>query len=47
MDVINKSTFNDNRFVVFKNDKNFSLIEIKEKSIPHAFINKSNLRSIA
>ena len=32
---------------VFKNDKNFSLIEIKEKSIPHAFINKSNLRSIA
>ena len=32
---------------VFKNDENFSLIEIKEKSLPHAFINKSNLRSIA
>ena len=32
---------------VFENDQNFSLIEIKEKSIPHAFINKSNLRSIA
>jgi UDP-3-O-[3-hydroxymyristoyl] N-acetylglucosamine deacetylase len=32
---------------VFENDKNFSLIEIKEKSLPHAFINKSNLRSIA
>ena len=32
---------------VFENDGNFSLIEIKEKSLPHAFINKSNLRSIA
>ena len=32
---------------VFKNDENFSLIEIKEKSLPHTFINKSNLRSIA
>ena len=32
---------------VFENDENFSLIEIKEKSLPHAFINKSNLRSIA
>ena len=32
---------------VFGNDENFSLIEIKEKSLPHAFINKSNLRSIA
>ncbi|WP_415271510.1 UDP-3-O-acyl-N-acetylglucosamine deacetylase [Candidatus Pelagibacter sp. Uisw_121] len=32
---------------VFENDQNFSLIEIKEKSLPHAFINKSNLRSIA
>ena len=32
---------------VFKNDENFSLLEIKEKNLPHAFINKSNLRSIA
>ena len=32
---------------VFENGQNFSLIEIKEKSLPHAFINKSNLRSIA
>ena len=32
---------------VFENDENFSLIEIKEKNLPHAFINKSHLRSIA
>ena len=32
---------------LFESDENFSLIEIKEKSLPHAFINKSNLRSIA
>ena len=32
---------------VFENDENFSLIEIKEKSLPHAFISKGNLRSIA
>ena len=32
---------------VFQNDENFSLIEIKEKNLPHAFINKSQLRSIA
>ncbi len=32
---------------VFANDENFSLIEIKEKNLPHAFINKSHLRSIA
>ena len=32
---------------VFENDENFSLLEIKEKNLPHAFINKSNLRSIA
>ena len=32
---------------VFLNDENFSLLEIKEKNLPHAFINKSNLRSIA
>ena len=32
---------------VFQNDENFSLLEIKEKNLPHAFINKSSLRSIA
>jgi|TARA_B110000114_G_C15008410_1_gene363718 UDP-3-O-[3-hydroxymyristoyl] N-acetylglucosamine deacetylase len=32
---------------VFQNDENFSLLEIKEKNLPNAFINKSNLRSIA
>jgi UDP-3-O-[3-hydroxymyristoyl] N-acetylglucosamine deacetylase len=32
---------------VFSNKENFSLLEIKEKNIPHAFINKAQLRSIA
>ena len=32
---------------VFQNDENFSLIEITEKSLPNAFINKSHLKSIA
>jgi len=32
---------------VFKNDENFSLIEITEKHLPNAFVNKSHLRSIA
>ena len=32
---------------VFQNDKNFSLIEITEKHLPNAFINKSHLKSIA
>ena len=32
---------------VFKDKNNFSIIEIKEKNLPHAFINKSNLRAIA
>ena len=32
---------------VFQNDENFSLIEVTEKHIPNAFINKSHLRSIA
>ncbi|MBD1157110.1 UDP-3-O-[3-hydroxymyristoyl] N-acetylglucosamine deacetylase [Pelagibacterales bacterium SAG-MED20] len=32
---------------VFQNKQNFTLFEIKEKSIPHAFINKGHLRSIA
>ena len=32
---------------VFSDDKNFSIIEIKEKNIPHAFINRNFLKSIA
>jgi len=32
---------------VFQNDENFSLIEITEKNLPNAFINRSHLRSIA
>ncbi len=32
---------------VFVNNENFSLIEIKEKNLPHIFVNKSHLRSIA
>tara|TARA_B110000037_G_scaffold205026_1_gene249537 strand:- start:617 stop:1537 length:921 start_codon:yes stop_codon:yes gene_type:complete len=32
---------------VFGNKENFSLLEIKEKNLPHAFINKGHLRSIA
>jgi UDP-3-O-[3-hydroxymyristoyl] N-acetylglucosamine deacetylase len=32
---------------VFENKENFSLIEIKEKSLPHAFINRGYLKSIA
>ena len=32
---------------VFKNKENFSIIEIKEKNLPHALINRSLLRSIA
>ena len=32
---------------VFQNDENFSLIEITEKYLPSAFINKSHLKSIA
>ena len=32
---------------VFDNKENYSLIEIKEKTLPHAFINKNHLRSIA
>ena len=32
---------------VFANKENFSLLEIQEKNLPHAFINKSHLRSIA
>jgi len=32
---------------VFASKENFSLIEIKEKNIPHAFINRAHLKSIA
>ena len=32
---------------VFQNDKNFSILEIKEKNLPHTLINKKLLRSIA
>ena len=32
---------------VFQDKNNFSIVEIKEKSLPHAFINKGNLRAIA
>jgi len=32
---------------VFQDKNNFSIIEITEKNLPHAFINKGNLRAIA
>ena len=32
---------------VFKDKNNFSILEIKEKNLPHTLINKSLLRSIA
>ena len=32
---------------VFENKDNFSILEIKEKNLPHTLINKSLLRSIA
>ena len=32
---------------VFKNKENFSIIEIKEKNLPHTLINRNLLRSIA
>ena len=32
---------------VFENQENYSLLEIKEKSLPHSFVNKKHLRSIA
>ncbi len=32
---------------VFENKENFSIVEIKEKNLPHTLINKKNLRSIA
>jgi len=32
---------------VFSDNKNFSILEIKEKNIPHSFINRNFLKSIA
>ena len=32
---------------IFENNKNFSILEIKEKNLPHTLLNKSFLRSIA
>merc|ERR1711966_4970 len=32
---------------VFENKENFSIIEIKERNLPHSIINRSLLRSIA
>ena len=32
---------------VFKNKENFSILEIKEKNLPHSFINRNILKSIA
>ena len=32
---------------VFSNKENFSIVEIKEKNLPHSLINKTLLRSIA
>ena len=32
---------------VFKNSENFSIIEIKERNLPHNLINRSLLKSIA
>ena len=32
---------------VFNNDSNFSILEVKEKTIPNIFLNKKHLRSIA
>ena len=32
---------------VFQNKENFSILEIQEKNLPHAFINKSHVRSVA
>ena len=32
---------------IFENSENFSILEIKEKNLPHSLINKKLLRSIA
>ena len=41
------SLTNDLLREVFKDKSNFSIFELKEKSLPHSFINKSALKSIA
>jgi UDP-3-O-[3-hydroxymyristoyl] N-acetylglucosamine deacetylase len=33
--------------IVFENKENYSLLEIKEKTLPYTFVNKKHLRSIA
>ena len=32
---------------LLSNNENYSIIELKEKNIPHSFINKTALKSIA
>ena len=32
---------------VFQDNSNFSIIEVKEKTVPHTILNRSHLRSIA
>ena len=32
---------------VFQNNNNYSIVEIKEKNLPHTLINKNFLKSIA
>ena len=32
---------------LFKDNSNFSLLEVKEKVVPNAFVNRAHLRSIA
>ena len=32
---------------IFSDNQNFSIFELKEKNIPHSFINKTALKSIA
>ena len=32
---------------IFENKENFSILEIKEKNLPHTLINRKLLRSIA
>jgi len=32
---------------VFENKENYSILEIKEKTLPYTFVNKKHLRSIA
>ena len=34
-------------YKIFSDKRNYSLIELKGKNLPHVFINKNNLKSIA